>query len=265
MKLAVFLNIGAILLAGKLFAHEFWIDPLEYMVPSGGEIRADLRVGTEFRGAPMVYLPRDFTRFEIADANGLRPVEGRFGDRPAAHVAGVADGLVVMIHESTPKLVTWSEWETFAAFAAHKDFGAAEARHNARGLPRSGFSEAYTRHVKALFAVGEGAGQDQRFGLSTEFVALENPYLDDVSDGFLLQLFDQDTPRAAVQVELFARSPEGEVTITLHRTNDQGEVNLPVMSGYAYFADAVVLDEITPQEDGPVWGTRWAGMSFMIP
>jgi len=42
-------------------------------------------------------------------------------------------------------------------------------------------------------------------------------------------------------------------------------VNLPVMSGYAYFADAVVLDEITPQEDGPVWGTRWAGLSFMIP
>ncbi len=265
MKLAVCLNIGAILLAGKVFAHEFWIDPLEYTVPSGGDIVADLRVGTEFRGAPMVYLPRDFIRFEIADANGLRPVEGRFGDRPAAQVSGVADGLVVMIHESTPKLVTWSEWETFAAFAEHKDFGGVEARHNARGLPRVGFSEAYTRHVKALFAAGDGSGQDQRFGLSTEFVAQENPYLDDVSDGLLLQLFDQDTPRAAVQVELFARSPEGEVTITLHRTNDQGEVNLPVVSGYAYFADAVVLDEIIPQDGGPVWGTRWAGLSFMIP
>lgn len=265
MRFLIVVNIGAILLGGKALGHEFWIDAEKYMLPSGAEVTADLRVGSEFRGAPMVYLPRDFTRFEIADAQGVRPIEGRFGDRPAAQVSGVADGLAVMIHETTAKTVTWREWADFAAFAAHKDFADIEARHAARNLPRDGFSESYSRHVKALFAVGDGAGQDRAFGLSTEFIALENPYTDQVEDGFLLQVLDQNTPRSNVQVELFARSPEGEVSMSLHRTDAAGQVNLPVRSGFEYFADAVVLDALPPTGDGPVWGTRWAGLSFMIP
>jgi len=186
------------------------------------------------------------------------------GDRPALDAAAPGDGLVVVVHETTPSFVNYKEWAKFQKFADHKDFPDMAARHAANGFPDPPFKERYTRHAKALIGVGDSAGADRVLGLKTEFVALTNPY-DAGFDGTMrVQLLYRGAPRADAQVEVFDKPAEGEVTITLHRTDAKGIAAIPVRPGHTYLFDAVVIEPIKNDDDA-VWDTFWAALTFGVP
>jgi hypothetical protein len=264
--LHVALTVAAIAAGGKGSAHEFWIEPAAFSVEPGATIEADLRVGEEFRGSRQSYLPRNFARFEVVAGGAALPVEGRLGDLPALAMADMPEGLAVVVHETTARDLTWSEWDRFLGFAEHKDLGDVTEMQAARGLDQEGVREEYFRYAKALVAVGDGAGADARMGLRTEFVALANPYTDDLSAGFPVQLWLGDTVRADEQVELFDEAPDGTVTVSLHRTDADGIARLPVTPGHRYMIDAVTLEAVDPvEETDPEWRTLWANMTFAVP
>lgn len=247
-------------------SHEFWIEPLAFQVAPGDPLEARLRVGESFEGPSYSYLPRNFIRFDVAQGDAVTEVDGRLGDNPALQFDGAADGLAVILHETSDNRLTYDEWAGFLRFAAHKDFGDVETMHDARGLPREGFRESYSRHAKSLIAVGSGAGADREYGLRTEIVALANPYTDDLSDGFPVLVLLEGEPRADVQVELFDRDPDGEVTVTLHRTDAEGRAVLPVEPGHVYLADNVTLLPLEQDSPGdPVWHSLWASLTFAVP
>jgi len=256
----------ALLPAVPSAAHEFWIDPVAYEISADDRIEAHLRVGSNYDGTSMVYLPRNFSRFDVALGDDLIPVEGRMGARPALQMDAPGEGLAVVLYEATNNIVNWDEWDRFAGFCEHKDFTEVLDRHVARGLPESGFTESYTRHAKSLVAIGAGAGADREFGLRTEFVALANPYADDVSGGLPVRLLLEGEPRRDVQVELWDRAPDGDISVVKYRTDQAGEALLPVAPGHIYMADSVVMLEVEPESAGdPVWHSLWASLTFAVP
>ncbi len=225
---------------------------------------ADLKNGQNLEGTTLSYLPRNFTRFDVVHGDTVRPVKGRLGDRPALNVPAPIGGLVSVVHETTPSFVTYSEWEKFAAFAEHKDFPDIAARHAANGFPDVPFKERYTRHAKALIAVGDGVGMDRAVGLKTEFVALTNPYVPEFDGTMRVQVLLQGQPRPDAQVEVFDRNADKEVTVTLYRTDSAGIAAIPVTPGHDYLFDAVVLEPIMNDEQA-VWDTFWAALTFAVP
>ncbi|MFS4583301.1 DUF4198 domain-containing protein [Phaeobacter sp. C3_T13_0] len=261
---------------GAALAHEFWIAPEKYQVKLGDSVQAGLRNGENFKGARLPYFDKNIARFAVWDQTETHPYNGRMGDMPALQLDPPPDGLLVVIHETQPAHLSYDSWEDFAKFAAHKDFANIKSRHDARQLPRDGFAERYTRHAKSLIAVGTGAGIDHATGLLTEFVALANPYTDELSNGFPVELHFQGSPRADAQIEVFERAPDKTVSVTLTRTDAKGRATLPVKSGHTYLLDAVVLvpldpnteagdDTATKTQPGPVWQTHWAALTFAIP
>ncbi len=260
----LFLIVWCALAASSATAHEFWIDAETYQVPAGGQLVANLKNGQIFEGTTLSYIPRNFSRFDVIQGDTIRPVEARMGDRPALNVPAPMDGLVAVVHETTPSFVNYKEWEKFQTFADHKDFPDIAARHAANGFPPVPFRERYTRHVKALIGVGSGAGNDRAVGLKTEFVAITNPYAPDFDGQMQVQVLFQGQPRADAQVEVFERPPSGEVDVTLHRTDDKGFATITVKPGHAYLFDAVKLEPIL-NDDGAVWDTFWAALTFAVP
>ncbi len=259
-------TLALILPMGKADAHEFWIDPPAFLIATDDTLTADLRVGQEFSGATMSYLPRNFVRFDVVQGDAATPVEGRFGDIPALSMDGLVDGLAIIVHQTTANNLTWSEWERFVGFAEHKDLGDVAQMHADRGISQENVREDYIRYAKSLVAVGDGAGADRVVGLRTELVALANPYTDDVSGGMPVQLWLDGALVPDVQVELFDRAPDGEVTITTHRTNAEGVALLPVAAGHVYMADSVTLEAVEPTaESDAVWVTLWANLTFAVP
>ncbi|MBT8411939.1 MAG: DUF4198 domain-containing protein [Octadecabacter sp.] len=249
-------------------SHEFWIEPLNYQIAPEGMMQAELVNGQFFEGSKLAYLPQRFLNFDMSSGMRRQPVENRLGARPALDNAPFGDGLHVISYTSQMATVNYSEWDKFLAFAEHKAFEGIEAAHDARGLPRDGFDEGYWRLAKTLIGVGNAAGSDFRTGLITEFVALDNPYTDDVSGGMRFQLFYRDDIRANAQVELYQKPAEGgETVITIHQTDAEGIVTVPVEPGYSYLVDAVVLRVPTEQQmanTGIVWETLWASTTFQV-
>lgn len=250
------------------FAHEFWIEPGDYQISTDGMVQGELVNGEEFEGTRMAFLPQRFTRFTATLGMRGGDVQNRLGARPALDMEPLGEGLHIISYQSRLSTLDYAEWEKFLKFATHKDFADIEAAHDARGLPREGFSEGYWRFAKTLVGVGHGAGNDVRTGLATEFVALDNPYTDDLINGLRVQLYYLDHPRPDAQVELFEKAPDGSVDITLHRTDGDGIATLPVKSGHSYLVDAVVLREpsaeLAAQADID-WETLWAALTFAVP
>jgi len=257
----------ALIAAGPALSHEFWISPVRYQVPEGSELAADLRVGEGFEGAAYPYVPANFTRFEVAQGATVLPVEGRAGDRPALNMPAVGEGLAVVVHVTRGYALTYPKWDTFVEFTQHKDLVWAQARHLERGLTQDRVRERYTRYAKSLIGVGAAEGADREMGLLTEIVAATNPYIDDLSGGFTVQVLYDGKPRADVQVELFDKAPEKARGVSsFHRTDAQGRVTLPVVAGHEYLVDSVVFNELDPEAgEGHEWESLWASLTFRAP
>ncbi len=257
----------ALTLAPPVLGHEFWLSPQAYRIAPGEAILTDIRVGQEFEGPPSVYIPRAIARFDMVTARGTRALEGRLGDRPAGQIGDAEEGLLVLVHETTDAIVNYTDFDKFADFARHKDFAWAIEDHRARGLNTDSFRETYRRYAKTLIAVGDGAGQDRRTGLDFELVALANPYTDDLSGGMPVQLWHLGAPLPDTQIELFAKDSAGAVTITLHRTDADGVVRLPMRAATEYLVDSVLLEPRDPETDtqGAVWHSKWAALTFQTP
>lgn len=249
-------------------AHEFWLEPSHYRVDQESVIEAYLRNGEEFSGSAMPYLKATTRRFELLSAGRVDSVVARIGDSPALKMQAVQSGLNVVVHQSSTSIITYNKWDKFQRFAEHKDFPDILARHRARSLPEKDFKEAYTRYSKSLIAVGHGKGSDRQAGLEIELVAQHNPYVDDLSGGVRIVGYYQNKIRPNAQIELFEKSPAGDVTVTLHRTDDQGLVTLPVKPSHSYLVDMVVLREPAKalfKKKEAVWETLWATLTFAVP
>ena len=248
-------------------AHEFWVSPEEYLITAEDPIQARLRVGVQMKGAALSYMPNDIARFEVIEQDVVRPVVGRMGDNPALAMEPLGDGLVIVVHETRDTPLTYKDFNQFALFVTHKDAAWALDAHAARGLPQTDFAETYRRHAKSLIAVGDGAGSDRFVGMKIEIVAEANPYTDDLSDGLPLRVLLDGAPRAGAQVELFATQPDGEVSVSLHRTDGAGRVIVPVERGVEYLADSVALTALENYDVkvGPVWHSDWASLTFQVP
>ncbi|SMY07438.1 DUF4198 domain-containing protein [Flavimaricola marinus] len=254
--------------ASPLAAHELWIEPIEWRVGIDGNVSAALVNGQQFDGVNLAFFPNRIKSFDLHLGDDSTVVTGRIGDSPAMTMPTMGDGLHVAAYVSSVSTVTYTEWAKFISFAEHKDLGDVTAVRDVNGLPAEGFKEAYTRFSKSLIGVGSSEGSDRVLWLETELVALANPFTDDLSAGMPLQLWYQGEVRADEQIELFDRAPDGEVTVTLHRTDEDGIALVPVVAGHDYMADAVVLR--LPEDDlaeatGAVWETLWANLTFHVP
>jgi hypothetical protein len=259
---------AALPVPSQVLAHEFWIEPLTYQVEPDGMISGELTNGQAFAGSHLAYLPQRFERFTVAAGMRQGNVENRLGARPALDIAPLSEGLHVISYQSTLSTLTYTEWAKFLTFAEHKNFGDVEPIHDARGLPREGFVEGYRRFSKTLVGAGNSIGSDFRTGMDIEYVALDNPYTDDLSNGLRVQLYYLGEVRGDAQVEFFEKAPDGTVEITLHHTDADGIATLPVKAGYSYLVDAVVLREPSAALAGEAeiaWETLWAALTFGVP
>ncbi|MEM9583942.1 MAG: DUF4198 domain-containing protein [Pseudomonadota bacterium] len=262
---SAFTTVCLILSTAAAAAHEFWIEPQAYQIQPGAEIKADLRVGEEFSGSSYPYRPSQITRFDLLQNDETREVTARIGDNPALAMPVTEDGLLIIVHETADSRLTYTKFQKFEKFVAHKAFPDVIAQHDARGISREKFVETYRRYAKSLVAVGDGKGADGPVGLKTEIVALANPYVGSIEEMPVQVLLD-GAPRTRTQVELFEKSPDGKVNVTLHMTDGDGKAILPVKPDHSYLVDAVWAEAL-PNDDaeaGPVWKTHWAALTFQV-
>ena len=254
--------------ATPAFAHELWLEPTDFQISTEAKLEARIVNGQEFKGSELSYIPQRVALYMIFSGERALPVQMRAGDRPGLLADSLGDGLHIVAYQTTISTITYDDWEDFSGFVAHKDLAIDQDAHVARLGSDTGFTEAYYRFSKTLIGVGSAQGEDRRTGLETEIVALENPYTDDMTDGFTVQLFYRNEMRGNEQIEVFDRAPDGTVSVSTVRTDPEGIADIVVLPGHDYMLDAVVLrqpSERVAASTGAFWETLWANLTFSIP
>jgi len=246
--------------ASTAVAHEFWIALKSGTVTPGDTITADLMVGIMLRGTPYPYLPQYIVRFDVTADGKAEPVTGLPGDLPALNYVAQHPGLQVIAQQTVPYRVTYEDWELFRKYVTEEGFPEIEGEHLKRGLPTTGFTERYTRYVKALVQAGppRPGDRDVRTGLPFELMAEANPYQPGL-DTLSVRLFWRDQPAADVQIAVFRDT--GTVERRTLRTDAEGRARIVLQPGF-YLLSAVRID---PVDDEPVvWHSHWAALSFIV-
>lgn len=239
---------------------------MTYTVAPSEKVIAHFRNGESFVGQRLAFIPSQYTKHDFIVRGAQQLISGDLGRRPAVSVLPAQTGLGILVVESVTSRLRYPTWAKFQAFVDHKDLDITQAEHVARGYPPTDFRERYRRFAKSLVGVGDAIGADRRVGLEIELVALANPYVDDLTGGLPVQAFLGDAARADVQIELFEKRANGEIDISLHRTDDKGMAVLPVRAGSSYLVDTVHLRPApADSKEGVVWQTLWASLTFAVP
>lgn len=249
--------------AGPGQAHEFWIEPLDFTLENGVAVTGQNHVGQMLKGDTYSYIPASFVRFDMVDSEGVQPVEGTLGDRPALRFEPRVAGLHIAVYQSVPSTLRYRKALKFEGFVAKEGLDGVLEAHAARGLPAVDFREAYTRFAKALVAVGEGAGEDRPVGLRLELIALSNPY--DTDGPVRAEVRFEGAPIAGVQVAAFRRDGEGAVTRTLFRSDAEGRVAVPREDAAMTLLSAVHMVEPSAElaeRRNVVWHSLWASLTY---
>lgn len=258
MMLRLF-TLALCLISNAAIAHEFWIEPAAGRIAPGDKIIADIRVGENLSGAANAFIPRNFNVFDIHNADGIRPIEGRIGDRPALSIEA-GNGLHIARFWSTISTITWRRPENFQDFLQYDGVEWVAEMHRARGLPDAGFSEHFVRHAKALIAVGDAKGTDFFTGMPLEIISQTNPFTD--AGVLILDVFWQAEAIENVQIAHFHRASNGDVSRSLYRTDDAGRVYIPrPAEGFSLFS-AVHMD--ARNDRNTPWISHWASLSFNL-
>lgn len=246
-------------------AHEFWIEPDNYSVNPDTEIKADIRIGQDFKGNAFPYIPSRFVAFKSHDRLGEIDVAGVTGDLPALAMTPRTEGLTIITYVSVAERIRFQEWEKFAYYLDLEGLNSIPARHDARGLSRDDVRELYTRCAKTLVSVGDAtADQDHATGMRLELVAGQNPSALSAGAEIGFTLLWEGQPLADAQVALFEKGKEGAAaTRTLARTDMNGHASFTIPAGGTYLAAAVHMIEATPSRNAD-WESYWASLTFGI-
>lgn len=243
-------------------AHELWIEPLRFRLDPGSMLQANLRLGQQFRGDRLPYLPANAIRLEDVGPAGAQPIGGTLGDIPAIALTPAAPGLQVLVYHSVAERVGWAEWRKFADFVNDHGLGWVLDEHRRRGLPETGFTEAYTRCAKALVQVGPVAGADHVVGLPAEIVAEANPYALTAGETLPVRLLWRGRPQPAHDIRVFRRFHEA-ATFRDVTTDAGGRAVVPLDGPGIYLLNAVLMAEGS-EKPRDVWHSYWASLVFEV-
>jgi uncharacterized GH25 family protein len=249
-------------------AHEFWIEPLRFVISSDDRIAANLNVGKYFKGNVQSFIPARFVEFSVTDSSGKRTVSGRLGDLPALDEPLLHPGLQILSYRSRPQSAVYEDFSKFERFAQKEGNLWIIDEHKNRGLSRRNVTEAYTRFAKSLVQSGDVSGEDSVLGFPLEIVVESNPYADLTGDDIPVVLLWQGKGLSTAQISVFQKSGGCEASLATVLTDERGRAAIPRGSGGRFLLNAVhvtVPTAETLRDINADWESLWASTTFELP
>lgn len=249
-------------------AHEFWIEPLRFIVSTGDPVVANLNVGKFFKGSAQPYIQERFVEFSVTDSSGKRSVSGRPGDLPALDMPVLNPGLQILAYRSRPQSAVYEDFAKFERFARKEGNPWIIEEHKRRGLTRRKVTEAYTRFAKSLVHAGDAPGADATVGFPLELVVEAGPSAIVAGDDVPVRLLWQDEGLPLAQLSVFQKSAGCEATRSSIYTDESGRALIAYNGGGRFLLNAVHVILPTPDTLQDVladWESLWASTTFELP
>lgn len=234
-------------------SHEFWIDG--QVVEQDGEavLSLDLKVGQTLDGVSLPYVPEKTASFEWVQG-GTGDISGVTGAIPAARVPLDRGKATVIFHRTIPRRLVHQDWVKFLDYIEMEGLDGIEAAHAQRGLPRTGFTETYTRHAKLVLVAPESQKAEDRYLGSPLEIVLDELETGDPSLVIRGRVLGEGRPIAR-QISLFYGTADGTRTERL-RTGPDGSFAISVPRSASILLNTVRMSP--PDSRDAAWHSDWA-------
>lgn len=210
-------------------AHEFWLEPTQYVAPIGSTVGVDIRVGQMYQGRAYPYIEKQTNTFFWQDAEGQHEPGSITGDKPAAKLKIEKPGYSMLAYESDAFNIRFTDEELLLNYLNTEGLEWVVDWYRDNNKDLSEVTETYYRHAKALVA-GEGATDapwlSEPLGLRIEIVP-KSGFTRCGSDAFFQVLIDGE-PKESLLVRRFEK---GVTRVDEARTDAQGWVRFEPAPG----------------------------------
>jgi hypothetical protein len=243
------------------YAHDFWIEPTLFQPDIGDRTEFNLRVGQDFSGDALPWVPEWFLDYRVVGPDGAKPVRALIGDIPAGGFAPDKNALYMVGYFSRADLADLDP-EKFNTYLQKEGLEHAYEARLAAGQEDTPGLEFYSRCAKSLIKAGTGADTSvlsEVLGYPLEIIPLNNPYT--LTDNTLkIRILYNDKPISGLAVFAFnAADPESQQRVN---TDAAGEASIALDSNGTWLIKAVHIYEIdNPYAD---WESFWASLTFRL-
>ncbi len=251
-------------------AHEFWLMPQSFSVPSNQEFQLQLRVGAGWPGESLGRNPAYVERFGFVDAEGERRIAGQPGGDPAGTVMAKRPGAAWAVFRSKHSEITL-EATKFESYLRDEGLENIINARRLNGTSDAPAHEMYSRCAKSLLHVGSSgktpaALLKRNTGLTLELIPQTDPLQLRGGGSFTVQLLYLNKPLQGVLVKALPQTAADEVKTPqiTGRTDAQGRVTLPLSRGGVWLINAVHMVK-APAQLNADWESVWSSLTFALP
>jgi uncharacterized GH25 family protein len=242
-------------------AHDFWIEPEQFITAPQALIDVRLREGVGFEGNTLPFIDEWFRDFSLVNSAGRSPVSGTPGDDPAAQII-IASGQTLLGYQSTRNFVELNATK-FNKYLADEGIAFIREERRKRGEDNAPAPEYFVRCAKALLQSSESgvAVYDVELGYTLELIPITNPYSLGAGDTLEFKLLFRGEPIEGFQLQAFTREqPELQQKI---RTDKQGKAEIQLTSAGIWLVKAVQIEPIIGDPKAH-WQSYWATYLFEV-
>jgi uncharacterized GH25 family protein len=243
-------------------AHDFWIEPDNFMPETGDTVTVSLREGEKFKGNTLPYIEEWFADFSRTDGDGRNPVMSLTGDDPAARLEDI-EGQTLLGYRSTRNFVEL-EAAKFNKYLEDEGIEFLREQRIARGEDDAPAPEFFVRCAKTLLqGANDGAAvYDTVLGYTLELVPLSDPYKTNVGDKLTFRLLFRGKPAENLQLQAFTKEIPDKVEKI--RTDKDGIATVNLDRAGKWMIKAVQIQAIVGDPKA-LWQSWWASYLFELP
>ncbi|OLP46383.1 DUF4198 domain-containing protein [Rhizobium oryziradicis] len=253
----------ALLLAGPVFAHDFWIEPSRFTPGAGIAVAIDLKVGEEFVGDSVPRRTRTTDRFELyAGDDAPQPISGADGLSPAGTI--VADGgrTMLIAYSGAGGTVTLPA-DRFSSYLESHGLEWVIRERATRSEAKEPGRENFYRHAKILLggAVADPSLGSKALGQTLEILVDGDPTQDRAPLVTGRVLWHGHPLVGGLLIARASADPRHPQNV---RTDTQGRFSLTVDHGGIWLLQIVWMERAGwfSSED---WQSHWSSLTFEKP
>jgi uncharacterized GH25 family protein len=245
-------------------AHEFWLEPQRFQLKPGQQVTVHFRVGEHFEGEDWTGNRQLVDQLKIYFPSLEDDMEDLVSDSTgdSLNLQFFDEGTVLMAFRSKNKFIELPA-DKFNAYLAEDGLDNVAAWRKEHGETDSSAREHYQRSVKTLLQVGDLKSDNYKrtTPLPLDIIPLNHPYQLRKGQELQLQVLFRKEPLAGQLVKVWHKL-NGKVETTDLRTDEHGELRIPVSLAGQWMASTVRMERAEPEDTTAQWQSYWGSLTW---
>lgn len=244
-------------------AHEFWLEPQQYIFSRTDEINIRFKVGEAFTGENWKGNREKINELKLYYADVVDDLSDAISDEEG-------DSLQFSLHEEGTAVVTFNntnsfielESEKFNAYLQEDGLQSVIDLRRQQNETDSVGRELYQRSVKTILQIGalKTAVYKKQTTLPVDIIPLSHPYQLKDGDSLTVKVLFKDEPLVNSKIRVWHKLI-GRVIDTSFMSNEKGEISFPISTMGEWMVSCVQMIRLTDDPKAQ-WQSYWGSLTW---